>query len=131
MTNERFYVKAFKIGGVWNWGAAAVFAFASQPLFAFLDMAQPSQPVFLQGFCLAVFLFGLGYYWVGTNLAENRAIVVLGIMGKVGVFLLLLFHSLFGSVHPLLIAAGVVDLGFAAVFYRFLVASPVGHQVTT
>lgn len=129
MTNEAFYVKAFKIGAVWNWGAAALFAFAYQPMFTLLGMPQPTEPIFLQGFCLAVALFGAGYYWVGTNLAENRAVVVLGLIGKVGVFLLFVGHSLFGDVHPVLIAAGVVDLGFAAIYYRFLVVSRASHRL--
>lgn len=129
MNRDHFYSNAFKVGAVWNWGAAALFAFAYQPLFALLGMPQPTQLFFLQGFCFAVFLFGAGYYWVGTNLTENRALVVLGIIGKVAVFLLLLGHSLEGSVHPLLISAGVVDLAFAAVFYRFLVVSRPHLQV--
>lgn len=131
MKNEHFYANAFKIGAVWNWGAAALFAFAYQPMFELLNMQQPTQLFFLQGFCLAVFLFGLGYYWVGVNLAENRAIVVLGTIGKVGVFALLLLHALAGSVHPLLISAGVVDLVFAMIYSRFLVVTRPQHAVAT
>jgi hypothetical protein len=120
---ESYYKKLFFIGALWNFGAAFIFYFLHGPLFSFLGMQPVGDAMFVQLFSMAVLLFGVGYYWVSRDLNRNHGILKLGIAGKVIVFTILTYHLLFhGCIHWLLALAGVVDLIFAVLFIKFLMA---------
>ncbi|MCB0221400.1 MAG: hypothetical protein KDH09_17010 [Chrysiogenetes bacterium] len=127
MQNESYYRGMFKIGAVWNFGAGLLFMLARNPLFDFLGMAPLHYTTFYNAFCMAVLLFGAGYYWVGIDLTQNRAIVVLGAIGKVLVFALFVLGWRQGELPFLLIPVGTVDLVFAGLFVEFLRRSKESH----
>jgi len=121
MPKESYYRKMFFIGAIWNWVATVSFAFGYPVLFPWFGMKLPLYPVFLQLFLGLAFIFGIGYYWVSRNIYNNHAIVKLGIIGKIFVFLMLLVYLIEGSVTFFPFTAGVVDLIFAILFIEFLI----------
>ncbi len=120
---EAYYRNLFFVGAVWNWGASIVFFLFYKRIFTLFGMEIPLYPSILHLFVALVLVFGIGYYWVSRDIQKNNDIVRMGIIGKILVFLLFLFHSLFGNLHPLFIAAGAVDLVFAVLFIEFIISS--------
>jgi hypothetical protein len=119
MQRERYYRNFFVVAALWNWIATVPFFFAYGPIFAFLGMSMPIYPGNLQLFLSLAFVFGIGYYWVSRNLM-NLEIVKMGIVGKIFVFLLLLYYSIIGNIPWLLVLPGIVDLIFAILFIEYL-----------
>jgi len=72
-------------------------------------------------FLAAVFVFGIGYYWISVDTWRNRDIVKMGIIAKILVFLLFLLYLLKGEITLLLFLAGCVDLLFAGLFIKVLI----------
>lgn len=68
----------------------------------------------------AVFIFGLGYYWISKDVERNRDIIKMGIIAKVMVFLLFLIYMIKGDITWLLFLAGCIDLVFAVLFKQVL-----------
>ena len=78
----------FRIASLWNLGLALpVGAFPGYMLGLFGMPLEMTYPVFFYQFLALVGAFGIGYYWVSTDPAGNRAIIRLGILGKMVVFL--------------------------------------------
>lgn len=118
---ERYNRNLFFIGALWNWGATLVFFFFYEPIFSIFGMEPPLYPANLQLFLALAFVFGIGYYWVSKDTSNNHDIVKMGIIGKVMVFMLFLYHSVFGNLIFVFAAIGAVDLVFAALFFEFLI----------
>lgn len=68
-----------------------------------------------------LFVFGLGYYWVSSDLSRNRDLVKLGVIGKLLVFLVFFGHALAKEIPMGLVVPSMVDLLFGALFLEFLV----------
>lgn len=120
MPRRTYYEGLFKVGGLWNLLAAAIFLVLKGPALAVLGMQEPTYTVFYDGFFVAVLLFGIGYYQVGRNLDQNRAVVLLGAIGKVAVFLLFLSGWRRGELPGVVAILGTGDLVFALLFFEFL-----------
>jgi len=120
MRKEKYYRNLFLIGAIWNWSATTIFFFAYEPIFSLAGMEVPANPLFLRLFLSLAFVFGIGYYWVSRDIANNHAIVKLGIMGKLSVFVLMTFYWIEGDVKLSLVPTGVVDLIFAILYLEFL-----------
>lgn len=120
---EVYYRHLFFVGALWNWGASVVFILFYKKIFTLLGMEIPLYPSIMHLFLVLVVTFGIGYYWVSRDIQKNHDIVRMGIIGKTLVFLLFLFHSLFGNLHPLFITVGAGDLIFAVLFIEFLISS--------
>ena len=63
-------------------------------------------------FLALAFVFGLGYCWVGRDLAKNHDIIRMGILGQISVFVISLYAVTLA--HPRLawpyLLPGLVDL---------------------
>ena len=123
MPKEAYYRKMFLIGALWNWVASVLFTFGYPVLFPWIGMEIPLYPVFFQGLLGLAFVYGIGYFWVSRDIQQNHAIVKLGIIGKIFIFVLLLIYMIEGSVTFILFTAGVVDLIFAILFIEFLMTA--------
>lgn len=66
------------------------------------------------------FVFGIGYFWVSLDLIRNRDIAKLGVLGKLIVFVALLWAGIIGQIHFIMIGAGIVNLIFAILYMEFL-----------
>ncbi|MES2149316.1 MAG: hypothetical protein V4508_05930 [Pseudomonadota bacterium] len=82
----------------------------------------PDNGVFNQIALLAIFGFGAGYWMVGRDPSENRAVVVLGLFLKLGVVAIAAFHFVAGTANLNLFALVSGDLLFALAFAGFLAA---------
>lgn len=111
--------RLFRIAAFWNYTAAAAFCLPSSVLSLF-GMPTPVPSLYPQMAAALVATFGLGYHLVARNVTRNHGIVVIGAIGKTGLFALFLAYYLAGRlpVLPLVIVFG--DLVFAALFVRFL-----------
>ncbi|MBU0996358.1 MAG: hypothetical protein KJ737_27985 [Proteobacteria bacterium] len=120
MPKESYYRKLFFISAIWNWGVTLTFAVGYRVVFPLFGMELPVYPVFFLMFLGLCFVFGIGYYWVSTDLTHNRGIVKMGIIGKLLVFAGLLWAGISGQINFIFVGAGIVDLVFATLFIGFL-----------
>ncbi|MDO9264294.1 MAG: hypothetical protein Q7U02_10040 [Desulfosalsimonadaceae bacterium] len=120
MSKEDYYRKLFLVGAIWNWVATTTLIFGYKIMFPLFDMPLPIYPVFFLMFLGLCFVFGIGYYWVSQDLSKNNDIVKMGIIGKLLVFVGLLWASISGQIHYILLGAGLVDLVFAIFYIEFL-----------
>lgn len=118
----RYYRWMFLTAGAWNALAAAaiLFLFTNSKLRAQMGISNPPDPVTLQLLAACLFLFGLGYYWVGGDLSNNHDLVKLGLIGKTIVFIVCFGHVLAGAFPLSLAIPSVGDLLFAVLFLEFL-----------
>ena len=120
MPKQDYYKTLFLVGAVWNWVATVSFAVGYTFMFPLFDMALPRYPVFFLLFLGLAFSFGIGYYLVSRDIFKNHAVVIMGIVGKLIVFVGLLWAWLCGDIHFIPFSAGIVDLLFAVLFIEFL-----------
>ena len=120
MDQKSYYRWLFIVGALWNWGAAILFFFWCDPIFALLNMKAINYPAVMQLAMALVFALGIGNYWVSRDLSKNHDLVKIGIIAKILVFLVLSYHYLIGNIPLLLALCGVVDLTFSLLFIEFL-----------
>jgi hypothetical protein len=109
----------FRVKGVWNCLLTTALFFLDAPLREVLGMA-PADPLYRDMFLALAFSFGIGYWQVGGDLRSNRAVVVMGVIGQISVFVSAGYHFLRGQVHWAYLGPAVVDLTFAVLFVWFL-----------
>ena len=120
MPKETYYKKMFFIGALWNWSVSLSFALGYKILFPLFGMELPNYLVFFMMFLGLVFVYGIGYFWVSRDINKNHDIVRMGIIGKLIVFVALLWAWVDGEVPVILVGAGIVDLIFTILFIKFL-----------
>ena len=120
MPKESYYKKLFFIGAIWNWVAAISFAMGYKFVFPLFGMELPKYPIFFLLFLGLAFVFGIGYYWVSKDIHQNHAVVKMGIIGKIIVFVGLTADAVAGNISILLVGPGIIDLIFAILFIEFL-----------
>jgi len=120
MPKEDYYKKMFFIGALWNWSVSLSFALGYKILFPLFGMNLPNYLVFFMMFLGLVFVYGIGYFWVSRDINKNHDIVRMGIIGKLIVFVALLWAWLAGEVPVILVGAGIIDLIFTILFIKFL-----------
>jgi hypothetical protein len=112
----------FFVGALWNWSASMIFlslSFVNKGLLAYFHKI-PETMLWYYCFLGAVFIFGIGYYWISMDVWRNRDIIKMGVAGKILVFLLFFVYLLKGEITFLLFLAGCVDLLFAILFIKVL-----------
>jgi hypothetical protein len=124
MRDYKYYKKFFVVAAIWNWVAAIAFFCWYKQILSLFDMKPLIYPVIMQLLSALVFVFGIGYYWVAGDIEKNQAIVKMGIIGKILVFILLLVHWILGNIPFFLVGPGIVDLIFAILFIEFLLRFP-------
>ncbi len=122
MNTTTYFKRLFQVGAIWNVAAGIELLFFQKYIFGFMGMAPLAHPIFYQFFCLAVLLFGIGYWLVSRDLTRNHDIVRLGVAGKVLVFAFTLYYAGIGRLPWLWVASGFGDLVFAGLFIHFLIA---------
>ena len=112
-----YYKYLLIIGAIWN-------IIISLLIFLGSFFANPGLnelgTVYYQMFSMVVLLFGIGYYLVGRNLEKNHAIITLGALGKILVFIFMLTYYILGVVDVISLIIGIVDLIFGILFIEFL-----------
>jgi len=119
---SRYYRWLFITAAIWNLLAAGavVFLLGDARFRQALGFPGPADTISLELLAACLLVFGLGYYWVGGNLANNRDLVKLGVIGKPLVFLVFLGHAVRKEIPVLVVAPSLVDLLFGVLFLEFL-----------
>lgn len=111
----------FLAAAIFNWVVAAGLFFLPN-IFLGLFFISPGvdQLLWLQQFAGLVFVFGIGYYWAYRDLAANRAIIRLAIIGKFSVVLVGILNVQMGEISWQFMVPASVDAIFALLFIRAL-----------
>lgn len=122
MNNLRAWKGFFLFAALFNASAGLPMVFAPT-LFGQLMLVDPeaiaASTPWIHQFGVLVLGFGLAYYWISRDPLANRNLVLLGCIGKLGVFFTAWVDYFNGSA-PLPFAVLVVaDALFAIVFYHF------------
>ena len=122
---EAFYRKMFFWGALWNISAAlmGLFFYNFQIRLFFGPEAYIDNFYQALGFrmsMLAVLLFGIGYYIVSKELTLNRAIVWLGMTGKIILFFLFTYCFIIGKATVVAFAVLFGDFIWSVLFAMFL-----------
>ena len=115
-----YYKYLFAIAAIWNIAFALGSLFLTRLFLEMFGLQTPTSLLWLQLFFALVLVLGLGFYWVSRDLNNNRAIVVMGIVGKSLVFSIFACHWMVGGIPTLVALAGAGDLLFAALFLEFI-----------
>ncbi len=103
-----------------NWVESVVLLFADQWIRELLNLKPLANPEYLHLSVVLVFIFGIGYWWVGNDISRDRDIVKLGIYAQSSVLPVLAYHTVVGNLHPIYLIPGIVDFVFAIIFALFL-----------
>jgi hypothetical protein len=120
MPKKDYYKKMFFIAALYNWGATLPFAVGYKTFFPLFNMELPRYLVFFMMFLGLCFVFGIGYFWVSRDVYKNHDIVWMGIIGKLIVFVGLLWAWMAGEVPLILTGPGIIDMIFVLLFIEFL-----------
>ncbi|MFX0187774.1 MAG: hypothetical protein ACFE8A_08565 [Candidatus Hodarchaeota archaeon] len=118
MEKKAYYKYMLIIGSIWNLALAVpilIMSFFISPGLSILGL------LYYQAFLWAVILFGIGYGVVGLNIDNNHALIVLGVIGKILVFLYYMVYFLLGILDISYVMIGTGDLIFALLFIEFLI----------
>jgi hypothetical protein len=111
----------FLVGAVFNFLVAAAFVLAPGLTLSLLGFAEPiTNPTWYALFWWLVTVFGIGYYLVSRDPAGNRGIAVMGLIGKLGVWVIATVLWLQGHIPVLFYTIAVGDLAFSLLFLWFL-----------
>lgn len=75
-------------------------------------------------FATAVFVFGLGYYWVSRDFHKNRQLAKLAVFGKLGVFCVAITAWLIGALSLSGLAGSLIDFTYGLLFAYALTQNP-------
>jgi len=118
LEKKKYYMYILIIGAIWN-------IIISLLIFLGSFFANPGLNelglVYYQMFSMVVLLFGIGYYLVGRDLENNHAVISLGVIGKILVFIFMLTYYILGVVDAMSLVIGIIDFIFAILFIEFLV----------
>jgi len=117
----QFYKSGFALAAAWNWCVSILTLLFYQWFFNILGMSTPQPALWFYLFLGSVFIFGIGYFMVSLDLSQNHAVIILGILGKIGVFAAFLYSYIIGMVHFAILCLGIVDVIWCVFFVKFLV----------
>jgi hypothetical protein len=123
LKRETYYTWLFYTGAIWNILIALIFLVLPAlgfDLFIFFETPEPSSRIWYDLFFGAVVIFGIGYYMVGRDITRNQDIVKLAVIGKFGVFLMVLNYLILGDVNIFMLLLASVDLIYGFLFLEFL-----------
>ena len=118
LDKKKYYMYMLIIGAIWN-------IIISLLIFLGSFFANPGLNelgiVYYQMFSMVVLLLGIGYYLVGRDLDNNHAIISLGVIGKILVFVFMLIYYILGVVDAISLFIGIIDFIFGILFIEFLI----------
>ncbi len=115
--------KLFGTAAIFNGAAGLPILLAGGQVSALFGLPPPASLLFSQIAGMAVLLFGIGYWMEARRPGENRAVVAIGMIGKIGIFVIAAGHLAVGSVNWVLPALAAVDISYAYLFFRYLSAT--------
>lgn len=123
MNNQTTWKYVFQSKAVINWVESVFLLLSDQWIRKLLNIEPLVNPEYSHLFLVLVFVIGIGYWWVGQDIAQNFSIVKLGIFAQYSVFFVLAYHAIVGNIHPFYLVPGIIDLIFAILFTIFIYSS--------
>lgn len=114
----------FAFAAFWNLAVGGVMLAAPARVAEQLQISGPGGPFAVTMAGLLIAVFGIGYALVSAAPANNRGIVWLGVIGKLGAAALAALHFYAGNLPFNTFALGMGDIAFAALFALFLWRGP-------
>ena len=115
--NPKTSSRLFLIAALFNWLVGiALMTDASLLLGLFNVTPLPTEPLFMSLSGWLIICYGIGYFWASRDLAGNIGIIRLGIVGKLGVFSVVLISTLLGHISWQMNLLSGADLVFAVLF---------------
>jgi len=117
--SRRAWSRIFFVKAVYNIAVSLALLIWAEKLLPLMGVP-PGNPAYVQMFLLLCLAFGVGYLLVALDVDGNAGIVVMGILGQLSVFGVVVWQGLAGAVYAPALWSGVIDLGFALAFAGFL-----------
>lgn len=125
MDRERYHRFMFIMAALWNWALAIGFILLSRidiNLFLTFGLDIPNTMLWFDSFMGLVFVFGIGFYIVSTNVKENHGLILMACFEKTIVFIIPLFWFFLGQASIWVVGFVTVDLIFGLLFIEDLLA---------
>ena len=106
----------FWVAAVYDLVLGFVFGLFYPLIYARFGVELPNHPGYVQLSAMFIFIIGVGFYLVARNPRENRQIVLLGILMKIGFCLVVFSHLIFGTVPPIYVPFAILDFVFLMSF---------------
>jgi hypothetical protein len=115
--NPKTISKLFLIAALFNWVVGIALMTNAPLLLGLFNVTPvPTEPVFVSLSGWLIICYGIGYFWASRDFAGNLGIIWLGIIGKLGVFGVVLMSTLLGQISWQMNIVSSVDLVFAVLF---------------
>jgi hypothetical protein len=106
----------FWVAALYDLVLGLVFGLFYQPIYARFGVELPNHPGYVQLSAMFIFVIGVGFSLVARNPRENRQIILLGILMKIGFCLVIFSHLIFGTVPPIYVPFAFLDFLFLVSF---------------
>jgi hypothetical protein len=113
----------FLVKGAYNIVVSLVLLVGAEKLLPLMG-APAGNPAYPQMFLLLCLAFGVGYVMVGLNIDSNAGIVVIGVLGQLSVFGVVILQWQAAAVYNPALLSAIIDLLFAVAFAVFLWTYP-------
>ena len=113
----------FIAAAIWNWALAIGFFALSRidvNLFLAFGLDIPNTMLWFDSFMGMVFVFGIGFYILSTNMRENHGLILMACFEKVIVFIIPLIWFFLGQASIWVVGFVTVDLIFGLLFIEDL-----------
>jgi hypothetical protein len=122
---ERSYRRMFLLGALWNLAGGAFILAAGRWIFGLDDLSIPQPGAYYYSWIALFLTFGIGYYMAYRDPLGNRAIALLGTIGKLAFAAIFLWYLLGspGSVPRFFFIPVIGDIIFAVLYARFWLAT--------
>ena len=116
MTTERLRLTLW-MSVVFNFGVALIALMPKTAVGQFFGLPSDLDPVFMVMTAWFIFVFGLAYAWIARQEEINKPLLMMGIVGKTGVFVLAVILLIRGDMNVPLFLAPCTDLVFASLWF--------------
>lgn len=121
MRNKKFYKGVFLVAALYDLILGFVFFVFYQKIYAMYGITLNDSPAYLQLSAAFVFVQGLLYYFVYTNLKRNIDIVKVGVAYKIVYAAVAFFYWASGGLpHQMFAIFGFFDVIFTVLFVLYL-----------
>jgi hypothetical protein len=117
--SETAWKRVFLVKGIYNIAVSVVLLIWANELLSLFG-APVGNRTYVQMFLLLCLSFGIGYVIVALQIDCNAGIVVMGIVGQLSVFSVVIAQWVIGNAYAPALVSGAIDFVFAIAFAIFL-----------
>ncbi len=127
--SDKAYTRMFLFAALWNISLSVPCILFPKLILTMIFGPEMDQSLILGNFYastyffsfwVAIFLFGLGYYFVSRDITKNHGIIWMGICGKIPVFFFYTYSYFTGRTSLFSFLGGIGDFVFTILFLIFL-----------